>query len=36
MDSIHVVKETILAVEKKPLILALPYLVQYPYKQGLS
>ena len=32
MDNIHVVKETTLTVEKKPLVLVL----QYPYKLGLS
>ena len=26
MDNIHVVKETILTVEKKPFVLVLPYL----------
>ena len=36
MGDIHLVKETNLIVEKKPLVLVLPYLVQYPYKLGLS
>ena len=27
MDNIHLVKETTLSVEKKPLVLVLPYLV---------
>ena len=35
MDNIYVAKEITLTVEKKPLILVLPYL-QYPYKLRLS
>ena len=36
MDNIHVVKETTLTVKKKPLVLGLLYLHQYPYRLGLS
>ena len=36
MDKTRVVKETTITIEKKPLVLFLPFFVQYPYKLGLS